>query len=89
MNRASCLQYTNDSASQKKVPTDVSPCSNQHLWPACQCVSNTSSTWYDIGLKKHRRIKAGGWCEEEAVNLMHEATGPRRRPISGADRLAV
>jgi hypothetical protein len=39
-------------------------------------------------LKKHRRIKAGGWCEEE-VNLMHEARGTRRHLISGADRLTV
>jgi hypothetical protein len=30
-----------------------------------------------------------GWHEEEAVNLMHEARGPRRRLISDADHLAV
>jgi hypothetical protein len=59
------------------------------MWLTHQCVSITSSTWYDIGLKKHRMIKAGGWCEEEEVNLMHEARGPQRRLISGADRLAV
>jgi hypothetical protein len=46
-------------------------------------------------LKKHQRIKAGGWCEEEEeeeeeeVNPMHEASGPQRRLISGADRLTV
>jgi hypothetical protein len=39
-------------------------------------------------LKKHQRIKGGGWCEEE-VNPMHEARDPRRRLISGANRLAV
>jgi hypothetical protein len=38
------------------------------------------------GVKKHRRIKAEGWREEE-VNPMHEARGPRRRQISGVDRL--
>jgi hypothetical protein len=58
------------------------------MWPTRQCVSNTSSTWYDIGLKKHRMIKAGGWCEEE-VNPMHEARDPRRHLISGVDRLVV
>jgi hypothetical protein len=30
-----------------------------------------------------------GWREEETVNLMHEARGPRKRPISDADRLAL
>jgi hypothetical protein len=40
-------------------------------------------------LKKHRRIKAGGRCEEEEVNPMHETRGPLRRLVGGADRLAV
>jgi hypothetical protein len=45
------------------------------MWRAHQCESNTSSTWYDIGLKKHRRIKARGKEEEEEEeeNPMHEA----------------
>jgi hypothetical protein len=42
------------------------------MWWARQCESNTSSTWYGIGLKKHRRIKAGG-KEEEEEKQMHEA----------------
>jgi hypothetical protein len=33
--------------------------SNWHMWQTRQCESNTL-TWYDIGLKKHRRIKARG-----------------------------
>jgi hypothetical protein len=31
----------------------------------------------------------GGWCVEEEVDPMHEARGPRRRLISGTDRLAI
>jgi hypothetical protein len=30
------------------------------MWWAHQCESNTSSTWYDIELKKYQRIKARG-----------------------------
>jgi hypothetical protein len=42
------------------------------MWWAHQCESNTSSTWYDIGLKEHRNIKARGG-EKEEENPMHEA----------------
>jgi hypothetical protein len=30
-----------------------------------------------------------GWCEEEEEISMHEARGPQRRLISGADCLAI
>jgi hypothetical protein len=46
--------------SKKKYTETWRPHSNWHLWEAHQCESNTSSTWYDIRLKKHRRIKARG-----------------------------
>jgi hypothetical protein len=47
-----------------------------------------------INLVWHRVEEASedqcqGSCEEEEVNPMYEARGPRRCLISGADRLAV
>jgi hypothetical protein len=39
---------------------------NWHMWRAHQCESNTSSTWYDIRLKKHQRIKARRRREPDA-----------------------
>jgi hypothetical protein len=45
---------------RRKYTETRCPRSYWHLWRACQCESNTSSTWCDIGLKKHRCIKARG-----------------------------
>jgi hypothetical protein len=43
--------------------------------------------WHQI--EEASEDQTRGWCEDEEVNPMHEARGPRRRLISGVDRLVA
>jgi hypothetical protein len=52
------------------------------------CIKHiTNLVWHQV--KEALEDQSQGWCVEEEMNPMHEARGPRRRLISGADRLAV